>query len=99
MTKISREEWIGQVMDSTHNMSRATPPYNLFGKIERAIEYGTKTVKKVPLQTILATAASIAFLVVLNIYSLNTDSKASATQDNINTIVEYYGLNNNETLY
>lgn len=100
MAKKEKYQWINEVMQSTDKMQRAMPPDDLFQRIERRVHLGVNKVKKVPLRTVMATAASIALLILANIYVLM--SGAAQTKENnggVDAVIEYYGLNNNEILY
>lgn len=92
---MDKNKWIDDVMNSTDGMSRATPRDGLLRKIEQRMEEGVIYAKQVPMRTVSLAAASIVLLVAVNIALLNTRPVSGKSQKNtpIETVVEYYGLN------
>ncbi|MCB0700409.1 MAG: hypothetical protein H6551_12270 [Chitinophagales bacterium] len=101
MEKQDKNSWVGDVMNSTEGMQKAMPPDGLFAKIESKLNSGVTYVKTVPMRTVFAVAASLALLISVNVYILNkikTTTK-SETKDDMETVIEYYGLDNQTNIY
>lgn len=97
MEKTSKDKWIDKVMESTANMQQAVPQDSLFYKIEQKVSNTVSYARTVPLRTVSLAAASIVLLVAVNLYMLRNDTQKSNVneQSGVETIVEYYGLNDN----
>lgn len=95
MEKTRKDIWIDEVMDSLDGMQRATPKDALFSQIEGKLARGIAVARKVPLQTVSLAAASIILLVMLNVFMLRSGAKKAIVKSDssIETVVEYYGLN------
>ena len=82
-----KEEWIDAVMKSTHGMSRAQPPTDLFEKITSKLN-GRETVKIISMPVKQWAAAAI-LLLALNIGSVvyftsqNNKSRVSNTTNSL----------------
>lgn len=102
MEKMDKNRWVDEVMKSTDGMQRAMPTEHLFAKIEARVNKSITYVKTVPMRTVLAAAASLALLVSVNVYILdkiNTTPPTNDTKDEMETVIEYYGLNNTSNIY
>lgn len=91
---MDKNKWIDETMNSTDGMQRATPSDDLFSRIEQRIAAGVSIVRTVSLRTVSMAAASIVLLVAANIFMLQSNVKEETTQkDGVETVIEYYGLN------
>ena len=97
MEKTSKEKWIDKVMDSTAGLQKAMPQDGLFHSIEEKVSNTVSYARTVPLRTVSLAAASIVLLVAVNLYMLSNDTQKSniTEQSRVETVVEYYGLNDN----
>jgi|GEM_PF-2962786 len=97
MEKEPKDSWIDKVMESTAGMQKAVPADGLFHKIEQKLSDTVVYARTVPLRTVSMAAASIILLVVANVYILgNTANDTNVIEKSpVESVVEYYGLNEN----
>ncbi len=97
MADKAKNTWVEGVMGSLQGIDRALPGDALFSKIEQKLEAGLPVTKLVPIRMVTYAAACIAILLVLNL-TLLKGYKNNATHhgDNLNAVIEYYGLTNDE---
>ncbi len=97
MEKTPKGIWIDKVMDSTAGMQRAEPADGLFHKIEQKVAGTVAYARTVPLRTVSLAAASIVLLVVVNVFMLTNTTRNDGVnpKSHVETVVDYYGLNEN----
>ncbi len=94
MKKDRQEQFVDDILNSMEGMQRAEAPHALFHSIEQRIEANAKHI--IPLRTVWAAAASILLLLTINVYLvLGSSVKSSPAQPsdaNMNSVIEYYQL-------
>lgn len=95
MSEMDKNMWVDDVLKSTEGMKRAQPSSKLFAKIEQKLDEGITYAKRVPLRTVGLAAASIVLLVAINITTLGKRQQPDkqAQKAPVETVIEYYGLN------
>ena len=99
MQDMGKEQWIDGIINSTEGMQRAQPAASVLHRIEQHL--GGNTARVVPLRTVSLAAASILLLVMANLFVIkNRESDIRKTgQSSVDVVIDYYGLDNNKTLY
>lgn len=89
--------WVNGVMGSLHGMHRARAGDALYRKIEKGISLPFAQGRVIPLKRVSLAAACILLLLVLNVALLSMRGNANnKPTENIETVMEYYGLTNND---
>lgn len=99
MQDMGKEQWIDGIINSTEGMQRAQPPVSVLHKIEQRL--GGSPARVVPLRTVSLAAASILLLVMANLFVIRHQENniGKSGQSSVDAVIDYYGLDNNKTLY
>lgn len=98
MESENRHTWIEEVLNSTEGMSRAQPSGKVFASIEQRLNNARELVRKVPVRTVLAAAASILILLAANVFILTdvqVEKSSTPQKDETEAIIKYYDLTDN----
>lgn len=94
MQEMKKDKWVDEVINSIDGMEQAMPPSGLFAQIEQRVAKGVTYARTIPMRTVMMAAASVALLAVLNIAMLTkAPAKKTNPADNVDQVIEYYGLN------
>jgi len=97
MPKMEKDKWVDGIMDSFDGLERAAPPGTLLHKIEQKLGEKVSYARTIPLRTVSLAAASILLLLAVNVYLLREQPSADKGNENeVESVIEYYGLDNNQ---
>lgn len=92
---------IDKLIDSLEGMEKAQPSANFTQKVMLQWEVGSKKLKAIPKRTVWAVAASLAFLLALNIWvgAGYKNAPSQSAQNGAYDVVNAYGLNSSGFSY
>ncbi len=92
---------IDKLIDSLDGIEKAQPSANFTQKVMQQWEAGGKKLKAIPKRTVWAVAASLAFLLALNVWvgAGYKNVPSQSAQNGAYGVVSAYGLNSSEFSY
>lgn len=98
MQKNGKEIWVEEAMGSIDNIQRAAPLRNLYTSIEHRLH---NISRRVPLKTVGMAAACMLLLLAVNFLLLSqpVHKKHTDHADEVQQVVEYYGLNRENDVF